>query len=591
MSFTWDATLTLRTIHGCCVIRRSRYIDCIELNPSTIINQHDRRRGVLIPREKETLDMQASCSGHRCPGWRSWVAALILFGALSVAGAQTSEGAAVQSDAAAADDQPFVLKAAPTVDEELFLVSVLEDTYASWPTPEHARESSEWIAQTRQAVRFLRSTIDAHRLHGDVAQLYDECLQLLQAYEQYSITVGAINAQAVEDAEQGVAEAGVKGALAGLWEALRSDSTSDDVNKAAKDKVIDSLSDKGVEILFARQKALSAEEQKLQAQIRATLSDAQAIAGRLTRELGWHFGEVDFSDLDNSHLNTWVAQRVRDPFALCKAARQGVEQEQTAGGLVNRASRCVQAALLVPDGDAYSGYRANFIWYATAMGLDGVALEQRNYTGRRSSMALPGLRLVRTYLTLEPTDPEGFGHMELARALAFTGRYPEALVAAEVALKYYKDDSAFLYRYAKLLILNGYVDASAEALRRSLQQGFSDITSLRSDPDFAGLRRARQEQFEALTTVRMHSQISWGMMLDDVVLHNDSDFPLTHLKINLQIAQGERSWNISQGDCTSIAAHGTCTISNAMSIPDDRYDRANLTYTCDQSLEQVAQAR
>ena len=554
-------------------------------------NQHDRPSGVLILREKETLDMQASGTGRRYPGWRSWVAALVLFGRLSVAGAQTSEGTAPQSDAATADDQPFVLKAAPTVDEELFLVSVLEDTYASWPKPEHASESSEWIAQTRQAVRFLRSTIDAHRLHGDVAQLYDECLQLLQAYQQYSISVGAINAQAVEDAEQGVAEAGVKGALAGLWEALRSDSTSDDVNKAARDKAIDSLTDKGVEILFARQKALSTEAQKLQTQIQATLSDAQTIAASLTRDRGWHFGEVDFSDFDNSHLNTWVTQRARDPFVLCKAARQGVEQEQTSVGLVNRAVQCLQAAMLVPDGDAYSGYRANFVSYAIWMGLDGVALEQKYYTGRRALMATPGLQLVRTYLTLEPTDPEGFGHMELARALGFTGRYADALAAAQVALKYYQDDSGFLYRYSKLLILNGYVDASAEALRRSLQQGFSNITSLRTDPDFAGLRRARQEQFETLTTVRMHSQISWGVMLDDVVLHNDSDFPLTHLKINLQIAQGERSWNISQGDCTSIAAHGTCTISNAMSIPDDRYDRANLTYTCDQSLDQVAQAR
>jgi hypothetical protein len=546
---------------------------------------------VLVLREKERLDMQTSCTGRRYPGWHSWIAALVLSGGLSVAGAQTSEGAATQLDAAAADDQPFVLQAASTVDEELFLVSVLEDTYASWPKPEHASESSEWIAQTREAVRFLRSTIDAHRLHGDVAQLYDGCLQLLQAYEQYSINVGAINAQAVEDAERGVAEAGVKGALAGLIEALRSGSTSDDVNKAAKDKAIDSLSDKGVEILFARQKALTSEAQKLQTQIQATLSDAQNIAARLTRDLGWNFGEVDFNDLDNAHLNTWVTQRARDPFVLCKAARQGVEQEQTAEGLIKRATQCVQAALLVPDGDAYSGYRANFISYAIWMGLDGVALEQKYYTGRRSFMAIPGLRMVRTYLVLEPTDPEGFGHMELARALAFTGRYPEALTAAEVASRYYKDDSGFLYRYSKLLILNGYVDASVEALRRSLQLGFSEITSLRTDPDFAGLRRARQEQFEALTAVRMHSQISWGVMLDDVVLHNDSDFPLTHLKINLEIAQGERSWNISQGDCTSIAAHGTCTISNAMSIPDDRYDRANLTYTCDQSVEQVAQAR
>jgi hypothetical protein len=114
---------------------------------------------------------------------------------------------------------------------------------------------------------------------------------------------------------------------------------------------------------------------------------------------------------------------------------------------------------------------------------------------------------------------------------------------------------------------------------------------LRSDPDFVGLRKARQERFEALTTVLLKPEISWGVVLDDVILHNDSDFPLTHLKLNLQIVQGEQSWSVNQGSCTTVAAHSTCTVSNAMSIPNDRFDRANFTYQCDQSPEQLADAR
>lgn len=524
--------------------------------------------------------MRATYNISLATGWSFLWAALLLFAEMSCAWGQIPAGA----------DQPFTLSAAPNVDEELFLVSVLEDTYLDWPGPQQARESAQWIAQTRQDLRFLRSTIDAHRVSRDVAQLYDDALQLLQAYEQYAINIGAINQQTVEDAGQGVAEAGVKSALAMLWQVIQNNS-SEEVSKAGKEKAIDSLTDKGVEIFFARQKALSAEEQKLQTQLRVTLSDSQTLAARLTRDLGWRFGEVDFSDWDASHLDTWVAQRARDPFVLCRAARRGVEQERTASGLVNRAAKCVQAAMLVPDGGTYAGYRAQFMAYAVWMGLDGVSREQGTYTGLRSSNAAPALRLVRTYLALEPDDAGGFGHMELARALAFTGRYDEALLAAEASARFYNDDPVFLYRYAKLLSLHGDTSAAENTLRRALNRGYTDIRWLRTDPDFSGLRRARPEQFENLTTIRIRSQISWGMLLDDIVLHNDSEFPLTDLAIDLQIVQGNQRWTVSQENCTSIAAHGTCTISNAVSIPDSRFDRTNLTYSCDQAPEQVAENR
>jgi hypothetical protein len=80
-------------------------------------------------------------------------------------------------------------------------------------------------------------------------------LQLLSAYQQYAMNVGAINQRALKASQ-------------------------------------DALADKGVDVYFDRQKALSEEERRLQSKIRETLTAAELSAARLTRDLQWRVGEV-----------------------------------------------------------------------------------------------------------------------------------------------------------------------------------------------------------------------------------------------------------------------------------------------------------
>ena len=165
---------------------------------------------------------------------------------------------------------------------------------------------------------------------------------------------------------------------------------------------------------------------------------------------------------------------------------------------------------------------------------------------------------------------------------SFSGRYREAIDAADVAASNFGRDAGFAVRYAKLMSLTNSLDKADQWLTYAYSLGLKDINGVRATPDLANLRAWRPQRFAELTTVRLRPEIVWGLMFDDVILHNDSAFDVTNLRATMFIRQGQRTWNVSLGQCTSIRAGGTCKAVNVMSIPDDRYDQADLRYDCDQ---------
>ncbi|HEY7425373.1 MAG TPA: hypothetical protein VH682_14170 [Gemmataceae bacterium] len=92
-----------------------------------------------------------------------------------------------------AEDRPFDVRSDANVDERLFLLRVLENTYDRWPgagtSPEYLRR---WLADTRQEMTRLRAHVRDARLDEDLASLFTDGINLIESYERFLTRLGVI---------------------------------------------------------------------------------------------------------------------------------------------------------------------------------------------------------------------------------------------------------------------------------------------------------------------------------------------------------------------------------------------------------------
>ena len=486
-------------------------------------------------------------------------------------------------------DTPIALTTSSQVDERLFLLLALEDTYQRWPNSQTDRQQlAAWIAWTRQRTTRVRAWIRANGIDADVGRLYDDCLSLLDTYEAFLANVGAIEKQTSDQAG--------RDALAAIWKGYQAGSAAQEsaVRRGASE---DSASgERNVTFLIsgfaeaytrsmqrdaAQKAAFDAEQRRLTNAWTMTSANAEAVADKLTKKYGWTPGEAGFDGYRAGDWNDYFKHRPRDPFVRLRFATTRVKDEKPAA-IMQGADTCISAAELVPAGKVYDPYRADFLAEAANLALLATSAQSTSYSAGPGIFGARVLRISRTYLAFDPIDASGRGHMFLARALAFSHRFTEAVAAANAARKTWDQDAGFRYRYARLMSLTNQLDAAGNWLASAYLAGISTVEFVRADPDLQNFRVGRPERFAELTTPRLTYDVVFGVFNDDIVLTNQSAFDLTNVKAQVFIRKGQRTWS-PEVTCDVIKVKGTCKAVNIVSIPGSKYDEARATFTSDQS--------
>jgi len=473
-------------------------------------------------------------------------------------------------------------RAPDKVDENLFLLNALEDTYTGWPdsrTP--AERLPGWIEATRTRLQNMRASIaangGANHLDPDLGTLYDDALQFLASYEAYLSKLGVIDAQMQARAQKDAAAA----ILQGIQTTAKS---KNDGLGAALEGVFSGYLEgaaRGVKRDAERQAAIEAEQRGLRASWTSTWANAAAIAEKLSRKYHWQPGEAGFDGYKPATSGDHLKRRPRDPFLKVRYASVRVKEE-TPESIIQDARRCFEASESVPAGEVYRTFRDAFLASAAEVAVAATTKDLPGYSAGPGRFSKDAVALCRKYLDANPSDPGSYGHMLLARALGANQQYREAIDAASTAQANWETDPSFCYRLARLLSLTNSLDGAADWMAAAYQRGWRDIPFARKDPDLANLRTGRVERWEQLTTAKLTWKIEFGVLLDDVVLQNGSPFVLTNVVAKIHIRQGDKTWD-KDVTCEAIQPGGTCKAENAFSIPGGRYDEGSATFTSDQT--------
>jgi hypothetical protein len=252
-----------------------------------------------------------------------------------------------------------------------------------------------------------------------------------------------------------------------------------------------------------------------------------------------------------------------------------------------RARQCVEAARLVPEGEEYNPFRAEFIAVAARLAMDA-SLRQLfingvdAYSHGPAGHAAEAIRLHRTYLALVPTDPGKFANKGLARSLSAGGRYWDAITTLNACVDDWRNDPFAAFRYARLNSLVNETRQAASWLKWAYQKGYSDVQFVLKDPDLGNLRRGLPDDYRRLTEPRWSTKITWGVFNDDVVLVNESPFALTNVTLNVTInlkkgAGVQRTLTVGH-----VAPGREHSFVNAISISRSNYQSTTAFLSCDQ---------
>jgi hypothetical protein len=477
------------------------------------------------------------------------------------------------------------------IDENLFLLHALEETYRSWPNSDTSSqdEIAQWLTRTRARITQLRASLRTQNLDPDVGSLYDDCLSFLDAYEAYLTNVGMINRQIKSREATDLAWSiftGLRQGNEAERRALRRGESEDAAGWSGLGAAIFGGFGEGIERgedrRRDRQAAVAAEQRSLRATLTTTMANATAVAEKLTGKYDWAPGEAGLDDSKGKTLRDELEKRPRDPFVLVRIARRRSEGD-TPARLLEKADLCVKALDLVPQGSMFDPFRADFLKEAANLGVSATVQELQPfaYSLGPAPSGPQAVRLCELYLAADPGDPSGGGHMLLSHSLASAGRYNDAVDAANVAREKWDNDANFRYRYAKLMSLTHSLDLAGDWLEHSYRAGFNNIDYVRNDSDLANYRSGRPEEYTRLTSVKWSFTIVWDILLDDIVLTNDSPFELTNARVDVFVRQGSRTWEpvISRA---SLKPEESYKAHDVMSVPGGRYDEATAVMFCDQ---------
>lgn len=502
------------------------------------------------------------------------------------------------------------IAAVPTADERLFLLRVLEDLYESWPVDvSHPDQFVAAVADHRRDALKFKQHAEASKLDPELATLFGEFVQSLDAYTEFLTSIDQIKADALRQGVTDNFSSGMKGGAtaAATFDALKQNdaATGDAMGAALLIGTIEYAFDawqKADEREQAQQAAVRKRAQMVQDKIHGGLLHAQSVARQLSTKYGWKRGEAGFelSAAQAAQVQKLAAQgdikalarvleetadrRPRDPFPrLAHSVCQPLIENSSTPALRQIADKCVEAARLVPAPAVYDEYRLQALVFAAL-----IAQEARSVEIKRGVVPLGStetgsyaIALWRKVLEFEPADTTAEIREFLFASLLANGELTEAMSLGTTIAPLRSTSADFAYGVACLQSRRQEAQASLDWLRRAIKYGFYDIPHIKRDPDLAHLRSERPKEFADVVDVKAKWDVVFGVFQDDITLTNQSAFPLIDVVLSAHLEQDTRRWDpVLKAD--RIEPGDTYTWSNVVSIPKSRITKSSATIQCDQ---------
>ncbi len=451
--------------------------------------------------------------------------------------------------------------------EEYFLIRTLEMLYEQWPQDvSNPTAFASAAAELRKDAIRLRVRAERASVDTEIAARLEDFVSLLDSYTNFLTNIGAIRSAARENAGKEEFQSGFKGgyAAAGTFGTL-----SQNENVTSGEAALASLVVGGITYAVdawgksskrdeAERAAVSAAAQRIQDSFIATLERAKqgfqkvaAMRGWNASEIGWDLSETHaknvlrmYSEGDLPGLTRETAlqreSRPKDPYIrLTHNLFQALGNEKDASMLSRLSEDTYQSISLIPSDPAYDDYKHGAISQAALLASAARDAERRSGASPRSSEAsVRALELWNQTLMLQPSDPTGQIRFYRAMALAANGESDKARGEAESVLNLLKTGGEFLYGYACILSLDGDTGRALQALDAALRTGTVDVADVRLDPDLLNLREQKKTEFDALANPQWTWSVVDDWVWDDVILRNDSVYPLTNVVFVVALNKG-----------------------------------------------------
>ncbi|HET6248643.1 MAG TPA: hypothetical protein VFE47_13155 [Tepidisphaeraceae bacterium] len=491
-----------------------------------------------------------------------------------------------------AEDRPVDITPAANVDENLFVLRALAHEYNLWPENEwDGKEALKFCEESRVQVKNLRNIVKHDGLDAGIGGMCNDYLTLIDEYESSLAQIGEIDSaarkQAFDDAFSTALIGGIKAIKAGV------DADADGQSQLGVDLTVGKgLIDDGVIEFIKHSRArnaqtevsASAEKARFEKVLAFVDEHNHAAALAMTERRHWAPGEAGFDPKKfDQPLDDAMKEMPRDPFLKMEAAGTGIDEKTGPVDFIDRARLALEAARQVPAGETFDSYRKYCVTRATEFACNAAELGiDASYHDAPTALSKEAINITKEMLQLDPADANGWAHVELFRALASAGRFPEAIAAAQPILNSpWKDKQAFAILYARVLGVTGDADGLDHWLRVAYALGYSDLKFVKESADFDCLRTKKPAAYAELTTVKGTTTIDFGVVNDDVIVKNLSPFPMTNLKMKFTVIQGGTIVT-KERVLPFVAANSQQTLLDVFMVHDNKYDAYRWTVQSDQ---------
>jgi hypothetical protein len=297
------------------------------------------------------------------------------------------------------------------------------------------------------------------------------------------------------------------------------------------------------------------------------------------------FGTQNLEKL-SSLLRAEREARPRDPFVACLGTTLTLVAKGDTAAAADYAQsekEALEAVKLLPPDSFYDQFRSELYWLAAYSALEQ-SKPSKKVTGYLNGPH-DSSRAVRLFLAAKQHNPyDSSGHIRwgLGTSYALAGHFDKALALHEEVRGNFAEDPDFQLDLARLYALNGKGQESMATVETLLRiPNFADVSSLRSDDDLQQLQANHRATLEELTALKTQADVEWGWVLDDLILYNNSAFPLTNVRFTPRIQQKGQLYT-KELSTAQIAPGSFAKWADEFSVTGSAFESFDYTVVCDQ---------
>ena len=434
-------------------------------------------------------------------------------------------------------------------------------------------------------------------------------LSLLDSYSELLGDLHSIRLNARAQARIGYTEAGQRGFAGG---ATAFGAASKLTDMSSRDAALVGLAVAGVTMAVdswnvserqhdAETRAVSRAEQNFQDRFSGTLERTKQSFLELAKRKRWRSSEIgwelstpqleavlqmqrsnDLIGLEKEHERQRLL-RPRDPYIrLGHNTLRASMYEDDPVLLAQLAQDTYRLRELVPDHETYQPDRSDSVLYAALIMSSARSAELWNGAEFGSSLtSRRALDLWNECYRGNPNDPDGTIRRHRAMAMLADGASNDASEALLELLRQLLFKADFTYEAICILSRTGEFEHALEHVKSGLKNGEIDVWEVRSNPYLEPLRKERAEQIHTLLTPRWAWSIDEGWLNDDVILINNSAFPITNIKLAASVKK-DSTHRVATLTCRRIEPGASYKRTNAFPAVSGKWEHATARLTCDE---------